>query len=227
MMMGVAFFFMAACSSAFVHVGIPSWYDRSILRAESSSSSEKDAVAAAAATTAAGGIVAATTTVAGTACASGACAVGGAAAATAGGGAMAQMAALGAAGLTSLAVVFDPASSASGGDLASMRASSVELSVAVDNGKPSVLEFYSTNCPHCNQAAKNLYDLERRHSTDLNWVMVDTDVESNRLLWESLGVNEIPHFAFLDADENLKATAIGVIDASQAEQGIALAKAAS
>lgn len=182
-----------------------------------------------AAGTAASGLVAAATTAVTTAtttaCASGACAVG--AAAASGGAATAAAsiaggqvaAALGAMGLTSLAVF-----AGSPGDLTSMKASSVELSAAVANGKPSVLEFYSVNCPHCNQAAKQLYQVERRHP-DVNWVMVDTDQESNRLLWESLGVSEIPHFAFLDAEENLRATAIGLIDSSVAEHGISLALA--
>mmetsp|Transcript_18771 Transcript_18771/g.59003 ORF Transcript_18771/g.59003 Transcript_18771/m.59003 type:complete len:258 (-) Transcript_18771:234-1007(-) len=187
------------------------------------------AAAAAAAATAAGGIVAATTTAATTVCATGACAVGAAAvsggattaAATATTAAVGSQvaAAIGALGLTSLAAFSGPV-----GDLRSMAASSVELPVAVANGKPSVLEFYSLNCPHCNEAAKTLYAVERGHQ-EINWVMVDTDLEQNRMLWESLGVYEIPHFAFLDADENLRATAIGPIDKAQAERGIALALA--
>ncbi|KAJ8608976.1 hypothetical protein CTAYLR_008972 [Chrysophaeum taylorii] len=186
--------------------------------ATSEESSGAGKVAAAAAT---GSVVAATATAAGTACATGACAVG-AAAATSSTVGVSQVAAtlLGALGLAST-TVYQPA-----GDLAHMTASSVELRSAVDNGKPSVLEFYSKNCPHCNQVAKDLYAVEKRHN-DVNWVMIDTELEANRALWESLGVNEIPHFAFLDADEQLLATAIGPIKPDVAEQGIALALKAS
>ena len=106
--------------------------------------------------------------------------------------------------------------------LAAMAAEAVPLT-ALGNGKPSVLEFYSLNCVHCRDAAVGLADVERAHATDANWVMVDTDDESNRALWERLGVDEIPHFAFLDADGQLQATATGAIERSVAERGIRLA----
>uniref|UniRef100_A0A7S3JQD9 Thioredoxin domain-containing protein n=1 Tax=Aureoumbra lagunensis TaxID=44058 RepID=A0A7S3JQD9_9STRA len=103
----------------------------------------------------------------------------------------------------------------------------IDLSIAVENGKPSVLEFYSRECPHCVQTAKSLYSVEHKHVNDINWVMIDTQDSTYQLLWQSLGVHEIPHFAFLDKDENLKATAIGVIDVATAEHGIALASSSS
>ena len=144
------------------------------------------------------------TTAAATTCATGACAAGATATTGAVPAAMAAMFAL-------LAVPGD--------DLGAMASRSIALDVAMANGKPSVVEFYSTQCPHCRESAKLLKDLPAKHS-EVNWVMIDVQNEANRDLWESLGVDEIPHFAFLDTKHHLTATAIGPIDSIIAENGI-------
>ncbi|KAK7231373.1 thioredoxin-like protein [Aureococcus anophagefferens] len=158
----------------------------------SDDASSTSTAAAAGATAAAGaGVLAAATTAAGTACAGGVCAVGAGAAATAAGGV-----------------------GASGG----RRVGSQD---AFRSDHPVVLEFYSDNCPHCREAARRLYDVEVAHAGDVDWVMVDTQNEANRPLWEKLGVDEIPHFSFLDASKTLARTEIGPISAKAAEAGIA------
>ena len=50
--------------------------------------------------------------------------------------------------------------------------------------------------------------------------MVDTQDESNRVLWERLGVDEIPHFSFLDAGKELRRTEVGPISTDRAEAAI-------
>ena len=194
----------------------------------SDDASSTSTAAAAGATAAAGaGVLAAATTAAGTACAGGVCAVGAGAAATAaggagGGGAAAAVgsqvaAALGALGRSG-ALLFG---GGGGGSLESMASRSVPLQDAFRSDHPVVLEFYSDDCPHCREAARRLYDVEVAHAGDVDWVMVDTQNEANRPLWEKLGVDEIPHFSFLDASKTLARTEIGPISAKAAEAGIA------
>jgi len=165
---------------------------------------------------------------AGTACAGGACAVGASAAATAatataatgasagivGGLGTQAAAALGALGL-SASLAF-----AGGSDeLSAMAADGVGLQQAFSSEKPCVLEFYSLDCSQCRESSKRLHAIERAHP-EINWVMVDTQNEANRVLWEKLGVDEIPHFSFLDGGKTLTRTEIGPISADQAEAGI-------
>ena len=160
---------------------------------------------------------------AGTACAGGACAVGASAAVTAAttgasagilGGLGAQLAAaLGALGL-SASVAF-----AGGDELAAMARDGIGLQAAFASPQPVVLEFYAADCAHCRESSKRLHEVERAHP-EVAWVMVDTRDEGNRVLWEKLGVDEIPHFAFLDAGKELKRTEIGPISSAQAEAGI-------
>jgi thiol-disulfide isomerase/thioredoxin len=160
---------------------------------------------------------------AGTACAGGACAVGASAAATAAttgasagilGGLGAQLAAaLGTLGL-SAGVAF-----AGGDELAAMARDGIGLQAAFASPQPVVLEFYAADCAHCRESSKRLHDVERAHP-EVAWVMVDTRDEGNRVLWEKLGVDDIPHFAFLDAGKELKRTEIGPISTDQALAGI-------
>lgn len=105
-----------------------------------------------------------------------------------------------------------------------MAASSLPLPEAFANSKPTVVEFYSRHCSHCNEAAAGLLQVEKARVGDTNWVMIDTEDEANRPIWEALGVDEIPAFAFFDADRNLRATAVGAIRPEVAEQGILLAR---
>ena len=130
------------------------------------------------------------------------------------GGLGAQLAAaLGALGLSAGRV-------AGGGDeLAAMARDGMDLQAAFSSSKPVVLEFYSKDCAHCRESSKRLHEVERAHP-EVSWVMVDTQDESNRVLWERLGVDEIPHFAFLDAGKELRRTEVGPISTDRAEAGI-------
>ena len=95
----------------------------------------------------------------------------------------------------------------------------MDLQTAFAASKPVVLEFYSKDCAHCRESSKRLHEVERAHP-EVSWVMVDTQDESNRVLWERLGVDEIPHFAFLDAGKELRRTEVGPISTDRAEAGI-------
>jgi thiol-disulfide isomerase/thioredoxin len=174
------------------------------------------AVAAGTAATAAGATM---LSAAGTACAGGACAVGASAAAPAAAGVLGGLGAQLAAALGALGLSAGVAFAGGGDELAAMARDGVGLQAAFDASKPVVLEFYSKDCAHCRESSKRLHDVERAHP-EVSWVMVDTQDESNRVLWERLGVDEIPHFAFLDAGKELRRTEVGPISTDRAEAGI-------
>ncbi|KAJ1451550.1 hypothetical protein M885DRAFT_529446 [Pelagophyceae sp. CCMP2097] len=203
---------------------------------------DKASMSAAAVTTtvAAGGVAAAAGAfgaAAGTACVGGVCQIGaGAALSAAATGATATGAAASVGGAAALASQLGAAAGAvllglglqvgspRVSALEEMASSSLTIDVAFANARPTVVEFYSRDCVHCNEAAKTLLPLKAARVGDTNWVMVDTNDANNRALWESLGVDEIPHFSFFDGEEHLKATAVGAISQQIAEKGILLSQ---
>jgi thiol-disulfide isomerase/thioredoxin len=156
---------------------------------------------------------------AGTACAGGACAVGATAAAPAAAGVLGGLSAQLAAALGALGLSAGVAFAGGGDELAAMARDGMDLQTAFGASRPVVLEFYSKDCAHCRESSKRLHEVERAHP-EVSWVMVDTQDESNRVLWERLGVDEIPHFAFLDAGKELRRTEVGPISTDRAEAGI-------
>ena len=178
-----------------------------------------DAAAVAAGATAATAAGATMLSAAGTACAGGACAVGATAAAPAAAGVLGGLGAQLAAALGALGLSAGVAFAGGGDELAAMARDGMDLQTAFGASKPVVLEFYSKDCAHCRESSKRLHDVERAHP-EVSWVMVDTQDESNRVLWERLGVDEIPHFAFLDAGKELRRTEVGPISTDRAEAGI-------
>ena len=178
-----------------------------------------DAAAVAAGATAATAAGATMLSAAGTACAGGACAVGATAAAPAAAGVLGGLGAQLAAALGALGLSAGVAFAGGGDELAAMARDGMDLQTAFGASRPVVLEFYSKDCAHCRESSKRLHDVERAHP-EVSWVMVDTQDESNRVLWERLGVDEIPHFAFLDAGKELRRTEVGPISTDRAEAGI-------
>ena len=178
-----------------------------------------DAAAVAAGATAATAAGATMLSAAGTACAGGACAVGATAAAPAAAGVLGGLGAQLAAALGALGLSAGVAFAGGGDELAAMARDGMDLQAAFSSSKPVVLEFYSKDCAHCRESSKRLHEVERAHP-EVSWVMVDTQDESNRVLWERLGVDEIPHFAFLDAGKELRRTEVGPISTDRAEAGI-------
>ena len=178
-----------------------------------------DAATVAAGATAATAAGATMLSAAGTACAGGACAVGASAAAPAAAGVLGGLGAQLAAALGALGLSAGVAFAGGGDELAAMARDGMDLQTAFAASKPVVLEFYSKDCAHCRESSKRLHDVERAHP-EVSWVMVDTQDESNRVLWERLGVDEIPHFAFLDAGKELRRTEVGPISTDRAEAGI-------
>ena len=178
-----------------------------------------DAAAVAAGATAATAAGATMLSAAGTACAGGACAVGATAAAPAAAGVLGGLGAQLAAALGALGLSAGVAFAGGGDELAAMARDGMDLQTAFGASRPVVLEFYSKDCAHCRESSKRLHEVERAHP-EVSWVMVDTQDESNRVLWERLGVDEIPHFAFLDAGKELRRTEVGPISTDRAEAGI-------
>ncbi|YAI82308.1 MAG: thioredoxin family protein [cyanobacterium endosymbiont of Rhopalodia sterrenbergii] len=86
---------------------------------------------------------------------------------------------------------------------------SVPLTVAYNNGKPTLTEFYADWCTSCQAMAPNLAEIKQKYADSINFVMLNVD--NNKWLPEILRyrVNGIPHFVFLNGKGEAIAQTVG------------------
>jgi len=93
--------------------------------------------------------------------------------------------------------------------LSALAASATPLTVAEQNGKPTLMEFYADWCTSCQAMAKDLSELKQTYSDRLNFVMLNVDNTKWLAEMADYRVDGIPHFVFLDGEGKAVANAIG------------------
>ena len=85
----------------------------------------------------------------------------------------------------------------------------VPLTVALENGRPTLMEFYADWCTSCQAMAEDLRQIKQSYGDRLNFVMLNVD--NGKWLPEVLKyrVDGIPHFVFLDDTGEAIAETIG------------------
>ena len=93
--------------------------------------------------------------------------------------------------------------------LAALAESAVPIDVALENGKPTLIEFYADWCTSCRAMAGDMATLKQELGDDLNFVMLNVD--NSKWVPELLRyeVDGIPEFVFLDRQAQEIATAVG------------------
>ncbi|MCU0569202.1 MAG: thioredoxin family protein [Oculatellaceae cyanobacterium Prado106] len=93
--------------------------------------------------------------------------------------------------------------------LEAMAASATPLEVALQSGKPTLMEFYANWCSACQAMAKDMHGLKQEYGDRVNFVMLNVD--NTKWLPEMLNyrVDGIPHFVFLGKDGQAIASTIG------------------
>eukprot|EP00793_Prasinoderma_coloniale_P005780 PRCOL_00004254-RA len=95
--------------------------------------------------------------------------------------------------------------------LATLEARAVPFDTALANGRPSLLEFYADWCAECREMAPTVAVAEDAYDRDVNFVMINVDNPQWYGELDEYGVDGIPHFSFLAADDTEKARMVGVM----------------
>lgn len=88
---------------------------------------------------------------------------------------------------------------------------STPLEVALENDKPTLMEFYANWCTSCMAMAPEIKELEEEYAGQVNFVMLNVDNSKWLPELTKYRVDGIPHFVFLGADGEAIASAIGEI----------------
>lgn len=111
--------------------------------------------------------------------------------------------------ILSVALFLGLQTEASSTSLESQVKNSTPLTVALNNDKPTLTEFYADWCTSCQAMAGDLAQIKASYGDRVNFVMLNVD--NTKWLPEMLRyrVDGIPHFLFMDDQGNAIAEAIG------------------
>lgn len=86
---------------------------------------------------------------------------------------------------------------------------STPIDFALENGKPTLIEFYANWCTSCQAMAEDMAQLRQQYEDRVNFVMLNVD--NSKWLPEILKyrVDGIPHFVFLNGQGSAIAQTIG------------------
>ena len=113
--------------------------------------------------------------------------------------------------ILSVAILVGLRTEATSTSLPELAEESTPLEVALNNGKPTLMEFYANWCTTCQAMAPQLNEIKHKYENQLNFVMLNVD--NSKWLPEILNyrVDGIPHFVFLDQQATAIAQSIGEI----------------
>jgi len=105
--------------------------------------------------------------------------------------------------------------------LKGMQQQSKDYEIAMQNNRPSLIEFYADWCASCQHFAPKLKAIRDRFPTEINWVAIDIDdVRWNSLIREYRVVG-VPHLALLNRDRAVRESWTGEVPEAVLESAIA------
>jgi len=96
------------------------------------------------------------------------------------------------------------------------------LTVALQSGKPVIVDFTATWCPDCLKTAPSMLDLEQRYGKEVEFVMLDaTCSDPETKYWaKEFGVDGIPHLAFVTPSGSVPTALVGMLPLSVLEEEV-------
>ncbi len=80
----------------------------------------------------------------------------------------------------------------------------VSYSTAINNGKPSVVLFYTTWCTYCKKFMPIFNGLSRSNSSKYNFVKINIDLKNNASITREYGVVSIPTVYIIEPKYKVK-----------------------
>ena len=87
---------------------------------------------------------------------------------------------------------------------------SLSPETALNNGKPSIFEFYADWCIACKEMAPSMLNIYEEVGNQVDFVLLNVDNIRWKDLLEEYEVNGIPQLIFFDANGNLFGRTVGV-----------------
>jgi thiol-disulfide isomerase/thioredoxin len=90
-------------------------------------------------------------------------------------------------------------------------AAATPYEVSLNNGKPTIIEFYAEWCASCQAMAPDVFAIEKQYGQQFNLVMLNVD--NNKWLPEvtKYEVDGIPRFLFFNQNKEIVGDATGII----------------
>ncbi|MGB3693457.1 MAG: thioredoxin domain-containing protein [Spirulinaceae cyanobacterium] len=86
---------------------------------------------------------------------------------------------------------------------------SVPYQKALNDGKPTLLEFYADWCTTCQAMAPLISDFHHRYGEEIDFVTINIDDPQWRGLIKEYRVTGVPQFEFLDSQKEVTRTLVG------------------
>ncbi|MGF1515798.1 MAG: thioredoxin domain-containing protein [Elainellaceae cyanobacterium] len=109
----------------------------------------------------------------------------------------------------SVALVIGLRNPASATSLAALAETSTPFEAALQNDRPSLVEFYANWCTSCQAMAPDMAELKQTYGDRVNFVMLNVDNDKWLPEMTTYRVDGIPHFIFLDQQGRAVADLLG------------------
>ena len=97
---------------------------------------------------------------------------------------------------------------------------SLDPEIALNNNKPTFLEFYAEWCEVCKEMAPGILDLKKDYQSEINFVFLNVDNPKWEKYINKYSVNGIPQMFFLNNDSEIKTSLVGLNEESTVNRAL-------